>query len=269
MKYMTFNSSCSFAGVANMLQQLGVDVEDRQIAMGMNLPYLFDMQDGVYSAGPMLQSSKWFNLYLKTLGYALVENAVCKSELADYLVQCSMAMLGLRITPEEKHAVIFVGMDEDQFRLINNKWEHSDTPEMICLSKMELEQRVDDTVMVATISEVPASSVDFSHLLCHSCQVLEQYKVDVQAFCRCKKSKEEITAAMNKLFRATLLDGITMLELIDQDELADQFRLIQQSYLSIIREGKTVVMSEHINMSAWMDAVDKYIALIRSTLLKL
>ena len=54
MKYMTFNSSCSYAGVANMLEQYGVDVEDRIIALGMKLPYLFAQEGGVYMAGPML-----------------------------------------------------------------------------------------------------------------------------------------------------------------------------------------------------------------------
>lgn len=48
MKYMSFNSSCAFAGVANMLQQLGIDVQDRDIALGMKLPYLFVKEDDVY-----------------------------------------------------------------------------------------------------------------------------------------------------------------------------------------------------------------------------
>lgn len=38
MKYMTFNSSCAFAGVANMLAAYGIDKEDREIALGMQLP---------------------------------------------------------------------------------------------------------------------------------------------------------------------------------------------------------------------------------------
>ncbi|MCD8143515.1 MAG: hypothetical protein LUD83_09635 [Clostridiales bacterium] len=41
MKYMTFPSSCTFAGVANLLAFAGVDTSDREIALGMGLPYLF------------------------------------------------------------------------------------------------------------------------------------------------------------------------------------------------------------------------------------
>jgi len=46
MKYMTFNSSCSYAGVANMLAQYGIDTYDRTIAQKMKLPYLFAREDG-------------------------------------------------------------------------------------------------------------------------------------------------------------------------------------------------------------------------------
>ena len=47
---MTFNSSCAFAGVANMLAAYGIDKEDREIALGMQLPYLFE-KDRTRGAG--------------------------------------------------------------------------------------------------------------------------------------------------------------------------------------------------------------------------
>ena len=71
MKYMTFNSACSFAGIANMLEQYGVDVTDREIALGMKLPYLFAYDEGAYVSGPMLQKEEWFNLYLNSIGFKL------------------------------------------------------------------------------------------------------------------------------------------------------------------------------------------------------
>lgn len=264
MKYMTFNSSCSFAGVANMLMQFGIDVEDRQIAMGMKLPYLFDLQDGVYSAGPMLQTSDWFDLYLCTLGYAMRETAVSKWDVPDHLCQCSVAMLGLRVSKREKHAVVFAGMDKNHFRFINNKWENTDEPEMLCLSKEELTDRLDDTVMVATIGETTVTTPDLSERLVRSCRVLEQYKADIQNFSETEKTKEELTAAMNTLFRATLLDGITMLELSGQRELAEQFRQIQKAFLAVLREGKPVRLREKLDMSAWLTAIDRYIELIKN-----
>lgn len=263
MKYMTFHSSCAFAGVANMLLQLGVDVEDRQIALGMQLPYLFDLQEGVYSAGPMLQTADWFNLYLHTLGYAMTETAVPKSDIPDYLHQCGTAMLGIRMSSNGKHAVVFSGMEKEKFQFINNKRQDTDVPELLCFSREELTARLDDTAMVATIKESPVSTPDFRNLFSRSCRVLEQYKIDIQNFCSTQKTPEELVAAMNTLFRATLLDGITMLELIGQEEIAEQFRRIQRPFLSAIREEKPVILGEKLNLQAWQAAVDQYIALIK------
>lgn len=263
MKYMTFNSSCSFAGVANMLLLLDVDVEDRQIALGMNLPYLFDLEDGVYSAGPMLQKAEWFNLYLNTLGYTMVEIAVNKKNVPRYLGQCRTAMIGLRVSPQEKHAVVFVKANEGKFQFINNKWKSSDAPEMICIPEEELMERLDDTVMVATIEKALVSIPNFSDRFRHSRQVLEQYKTDIQNFCGTLKTQEELMKAMNTLFRATLLDGVTMLELIGQEELAERLRRIRKSFLSVLREGKPVVLSEALDLKAWLVAIDQYITLIK------
>ena len=44
-KYMTFNSSCSYAGLANMLLRYGVDTQDREIARDMKLPFLFACEE--------------------------------------------------------------------------------------------------------------------------------------------------------------------------------------------------------------------------------
>lgn len=75
MKYMHFNSSCSYAGLANLLELKGVDTEDDRIAGEMYLPYFlaFDAESECYQAGPMLQTADWFNLYLLPRGFRYVE----------------------------------------------------------------------------------------------------------------------------------------------------------------------------------------------------
>lgn len=54
MKYMTFNSSCAYAGLANLPELYDMDVSDGEIALEMGLPYLFAKVQGQYLAGPML-----------------------------------------------------------------------------------------------------------------------------------------------------------------------------------------------------------------------
>lgn len=56
MKYMHFNSSCSYASIANLLYLKGIDTEDSVIAKAINLPYILLKDGGTYLAGPMLQS---------------------------------------------------------------------------------------------------------------------------------------------------------------------------------------------------------------------
>jgi len=63
MKYMTFNSSCSFAGIANMLESKGLDFQDYEVALGMELPYIVAKRGGGYMAGSMLQGKKYFDIF--------------------------------------------------------------------------------------------------------------------------------------------------------------------------------------------------------------
>lgn len=60
MKYMTFNSSCSFAGIANMLERMGYAYEDYQVAAGMELPYIVARDNGGYIAGGDAAGEKIF-----------------------------------------------------------------------------------------------------------------------------------------------------------------------------------------------------------------
>ncbi len=64
MKYMTFNSSCPYAGMANMLEKYGIDVEDYEIALEMKLPLFVDKNEDGYVTGPMIQEKKWLDIFL-------------------------------------------------------------------------------------------------------------------------------------------------------------------------------------------------------------
>ena len=103
-KYMTFNSSCSYAGLANMLLRFGVDTQDREIAMDMKLPFLFAYEEGEYRAGPMLQGAQWFKLHLHPRGLEMREIELPAQSVAAYLRMQPTAMLGIRQIENGKHA---------------------------------------------------------------------------------------------------------------------------------------------------------------------
>lgn len=266
MKYMTFNSACAFAGVANMLSAFGIDVEDRDIALGMKLPYLFDRDDRAYLAGPMLQSAEWFNLYLNAIGYEMAEHFLKPEDVPGVLKGAKTAMLGIRVSPRDKHAVVYTGMTGDAFRFLNNKWQHTDDPEELVLSIEELLNQLDETVVVATIHTCPARTADFAPLFRHACSVLAELKEKLTEFCTEERIPEEIMGAMNTLFRPVLLDGITMLELIGQTEIASRLRMVQSEFMGVIRSEKPVVLGDVMQMDVLMVAIDDYISIIQGGL---
>lgn len=262
MKYMTFNSSCSYAGVANMLAQYGVDTDDRTIAQKMKLPYLFAKEDGVYLSGPMLQSAGWFNLFLHPIGFTMTETQIQREQAAEVLRGEKTAMLGIRVSPRSKHAVVYHGMDDGRYSFLNNKWQHTDEPEQLSLSESELLARLDDRVMIATLKPIPCREADFQPLLNQSIQVLEELKHDIQLFCSCEQSPQAITAAMNTLFRAILLDGITMLELSNQTALAQKLRGVQDEFMTAVRKKTAVTLSVEISVDPLLEAIAEYQQLI-------
>ena len=266
MKYMTFNSACAFAGVANMLTGFGVDVQDRDIATGMKLPYLFAKEENAYLAGPMLQSAQWFNLYLHPIGFEMREQFIPREEVPGMLVGEKTAMLGIRVSPRDKHAVVYTGMDELGFQFLNNKWQHTDDPETFLFTQQELLSRLDETVVIATIHSCPGRNVDFAPLLHSSCAVLAELKGKLAEFCETEKTTEALMGAMNTPFRPILLDGITMLELIGQEALAGKLREIQQEFLAAIRARKPVALAEVMQMDVLMEAMNDYIKLIQGAI---
>ena len=266
MKYMTFNSACASAGVANMLAGFGVDVQDRDIALGMKLPYLFAEEENAYLAGPMLQSAQWFNLYLHPMGFEMREQFISREEVPEALAKEKTAMLGIRVSPRDKHAVVYTGKDGQDFRFLNNKWAHTDDPGTFLFSQQELLSRLDETVVIATIHPCPKRDVDFAPLLHSSCAVLTELKGKLAEFCETEKTTEALMGAMNTLFRPILLDGITMLELIGQEALAGKLREIQQEFLAAIRARKPVALAKVMQMDVLMEAMNDYIKLIQGAI---
>ena len=262
MKYMTFNSSCSYAGIANLLSFYGIDTEDRTIALEMGLPFLFDCEDGCYFSGPMLQSAKWFNLYLKTIGYTMTEKEVKKEQICEYLRDLQVAMLGIYVSERNKHAVIYTGMRDGKFSMLNNKWEQSDEPDTLLFSEQELLRRVDETVTVAVLHKTACETVKIESMAKHSIAVLQSLAKEIAGFCSQEKSAMDIRLSMNTLFRAILLDGITMLDLIGETQINQKLKIVQGQFMNVVRENKPLQLDQYLDMALLNSAIAEYMNLI-------
>lgn len=267
MKYMTFNSSCSYAGLANMLSILGIDTEDRDIALEMGLPFFFTHENGAFLAGPSLQTAQWFNLYLNPRGLELIEQFIPKTEISDYLRSANTAMLGIHIKNAGKHAVVFTGMKSGSFCFLNNKWAHDPSSESFSLSESALVKAVDDPCVVATLCPIEPCIVSTRTLLEESCSTLEQYRQELHRVCDEIHPIEELRSLLNPLFRALLLDGITMFTLLGEDQLVADLSTVQTALLRALRSDSSQLrLSDHLDMNIIDVSIRKYQSIIQSKL---
>lgn len=264
MVYMTFNSSCSYAGVANMLSQHNYTTNDRSIALDMKLPYLFAYEDGVYMAGPMLQTADWFNLYLNPIGFQMIETEVSADQIISYLMHQKTAMLGIQLEQGNKHAIVYTGNRNGKFYFLNNKWEQDPASERITFTEAELMKHIKEPIMIATLKQIPPREVDLSRKLSASISVIRQNLTEIQEVCRKKEPVGTLRSKMNTLFRPLLLDGITMLRLLEEMELADQFSAIQSRFLAALRQESTTVITlgDYVPVNELSVAAERYIQLI-------
>lgn len=266
MKYMTFNSSCSYAGLANLVSFYGVDTEDREIALKMGLPFLFAYEDGCYLSGPMLQSEKWFNIYLKTVGLFITEQKVKREQICDCLRTLEYATLGIHVSGSNKHAVVYTEMRNGKFSMLNNKRKNSDEPDTLLLSEQELMQRVDEIVTVAHISRTACEDVNIEGVLRNSVSVLQTLCEDIEVFCSQEKTAEDIRQSMNTLFRAILLDGITMLDLIGKTHISKKLKIVQGQFMNALKSNRSLQLNKFLDVPLLKSAIKEYLNLIYTKL---
>lgn len=263
MKFMTFRGSCAFAGVANMLERFGVNVTDQEIALRMKLPWLFAKEDGIYLGGAMLQSAKWFDLYLRSIGLTMQEREIARGDVPAALHTETCAMIGLHLSEHDKHAVVYMGYTDGAYAFVNNRREQSDEIETLMLTEAELLDKLDERAHVAVLVPASVQQANFAPLFHQSCLVLKEMKSDMEAFCCREQQPQELIAAMNPLFRAILLDGVTMLELIGENALAQKLQAVQGELINAVRMNQPLVPVRHLSFPLLMEAISQYIALIQ------
>lgn len=263
MKYMHFNSSCSYAGLANLLELQGVETEDYQIALDMGLPHFlrYDEETGVYLNGPMLQTEEWFNLYLKPRGFRYIERFMEKQETVEQL--CSGSMLGLQVTPRSKHAVVFLGKENGAYKFLNNKREDSEEPEYLLLSEAEFLERLPEQVVVGHLESYDSETVDVKPYLEEALRNWENLRVELQTFVCEVQSPKTMKEAMNRLFRPLLLDGISMAKLLKENELEECLTRLQKQFLAMVQKNETVKPSEQLDSEKIDRVIDEFMSLIR------
>lgn len=265
MKYMTFNSSCSYAGVANLLEERGVDVEDRELVCLGDIPYFFCREGDAFLAGPELQSKHWFDHCLRPQGYALAEREAEREEVPDILHACGCrCMLGLT-AGGRKHAYVFEAHRDGKFHFINNKHRASDGPERTVLGEEELLAALEQRVMVASLA--PCAREEDRAGKCRdmaaSLPALEEYRACVDVYASASVAVQTLRGDMDRVFRAALLGLPAVLEIAGEGDLAARFAALMAPFMAAVRQEGEVTLWDFVPRGAFMNALDVYAEVIR------
>lgn len=236
-RYMHFNSSCSYCAVAYILSSFNIGVEDTDVALKIGLPYIFVFENGDYLAGPMLQSGKYFNLFLNPLGLTFKENRVSKEDLLSYINNKKNLMFGIK-TDFGKHAVVLVDHINDIYSFFNPTHEESNQETIINFNEVDLLSRVDEEITIGEIQHCKKKMVVLKRIYHESITNLENYEKDIINFVENNDNVEEYQKQLDILFRPLLLDGLTMMGLINNGALVKTMKEAQSNLLDFIR-GKT------------------------------
>lgn len=243
MKYMTFTSSCSYCALANLLELFSLNLdgksyEDRDIALEIGLPFIFTYsKDSGFYAGAMNQGGIYFNSFLKKFGYSFQEEKVTCKEVVSFLQSHSYSMLGIP-SSKGKHAVLYLGNQDDKLKFLNPHRQNDGQPDEIYLSAEWLESELASITTIGylkkgTISFEPPS---FSFFL----SVLEEYQKQVKNFCSVLRTKAEILQKKDYLFRAFAVDLLAMMELLGETKLVSLLKKFQQQVLQLCKVEQAI-----------------------------
>ena len=257
MKYMHLNSSCPYAGLANVLMLQGHDTEDFLIALDIDLAshIRYDKECGTFRSGFSLQSKQWFDLYLKPKGFAYVEDFWTKDTVFENLLPGMM--VGILVAPGKKHAVICSGIDPKSVTFINNKWEHTEEPETLCFTHAELAERLpEEEIAVGYIESSQAEAIDLVPHYAESLQTWTLLRNQLHEFMGHFQSSEVMRGQLNVLFRPLLLDGLTMAQLRKDQELTDKLIILQGALLNVLKQNVSARLSDHMDMTLLDNSID-------------
>ncbi len=130
------------------------------------------------------------------------------------------------------------------------------------MCEKELRSSVDQTTMVGKILSTEPKPQIIAPLLYDSMSVIRENCAEIEAFAAKKHDPNAYYPMMNRLFRPLLLDGITMLELAGESNLAQEFAVLQQQFMSFMRGTREEALQEKLSLGKLHDLTEQYAHLI-------
>ncbi|MFA6649560.1 MAG: hypothetical protein WCS48_05700 [Candidatus Izemoplasmatales bacterium] len=265
MKYMTFNRSCAYAGVANLLEKFAVEKQDRDIAIEMKLPYFFfyDQNEKTYLAGPRLQNKNWFNLFLNPLGLEFVEKKLPKTTLPGFLRNAVHSlMFGINIG-NGRHAVVFQRFREEKYIFLNMRHALGMENAQISFTETGLLEVVNDPVEIGYLQKEETIIPQLDEILCASIECWKQYLQEVSEYMNAEQSQASLNEHQETFFAPLFLDTFSMMELLQENEIVNKIAALRTSYMQAMKIPGSKQLNQWIDIDEFMGVIEDIIDLIR------
>ena len=272
MKYMTFNNSCFFTALANLLEEFNINVEDRDIVKDSLIPYIFryDSNDNKYIAGYQIQETRYINHYLKRYNLVFQERkyskgciAETKKNLVDEIKYENNIVVSLKVLEDSNswHATIYKGYIDNKFIFLNMKRKASNEPIYYKLTYKELLDKLADIVQYGYITEIKQeSNVNLKSELLRSLIVLESYQKELIQFCSKKTTYKQRITSKDKLFRALFLSYIDVAEILGNKKLLERLAWMQTQMIKTYSLDFDLLLCNYIKI----DLVNNIFYLIKN-----
>lgn len=264
MKYMTFNNSCSYCALANMLENFSIDVTDKDICIKLGLPYLmfYDVRDDSFSAGTQLQGSTIFNLYLETVGLYFYEYRISKKDIPAFLKKNPNSLIGLKIEGR-KHAVVFKKINNGKYMFLNPHKDYDKQLDYLEFEENELLASLDDIQAVGFLKKIVEQSMMSKFLHANTLSSVHYYQTKMIEFLYGNQDKQSIEKKLNTLLRTFALDLYEMMKLVDEKSITAKLEKLKNDVISLKSQTNTIKPIDYIDIKNFKDIIKEYEQIVK------
>lgn len=275
MKYQTFNNSCFFAALANLLLDFNIDVEDYDLVKAGNLAYIFryDEEDNSYYSGYTLQGKKWRNNYLKAYGVVFKEVTFIsddpildKKNAIEYLkTRKDKCIISLKVLGNSRwHAVIFEGIKDSKYYFKNMRKKDSNAKKYFIFDRDELINKLADRIYIGWLDPgITSCHFDLINEIGISICTLKNYITDITDFCCKETTQSERMLARDTLFRALFIQYYSMLEIIEENDIVECLNTTRKQYMKTFELDDKLILKNYIDFCGLLNQIEKIILLMK------
>lgn len=261
---MTFNNSCGYCALANMVESFGIDVEDRNICIEIGLPFLmlYDVRNDKFSIGTQHQNALFFNMYLESKGLYFVETEIQKKLIPKYLISHSNVMIGLSLS-NKKHALVFLSHTNETYKFLNPHREDDKKADFLYFNEDELNNSLDEIHTIGYIIKIDETNKMSKFLHANTISTVHFLKTKLLEFIHNDQTKTEIIEKSEKLLRTLALDMYEMMKIVQEESIVKNIEIFRSEVIKLRNMNGSIKPIEHLNIENINSILKTYVEIVK------